>query len=266
VGVRSLFHRPVKAAVQVVVPLVLRPPIVPDYTSVDPAVEKVSQLYAAEGFTGPYSRIRFWLAPLRQLNRLVPKQGRIIDLGCGEGILTNYLAVAEPGREVWGVELNEGRVKFADRGLPNARFTHANVLKQDLEPADAIVMSHMMHHLGSYNEQLVLIKRCYDLLRPGGKLIVAEVDRQKSFKYVVGWLNDVICVPILFEGTLYNPRIFHRSRQEWNRIFQEFGFTVDSIEIPGGGPFPDILIAATKPTEPIADYTDFTKEPVATPA
>lgn len=243
----SIAVTPVNMAVKGVCTAVLRPPFVPDYTIGDPAVATAAALYGGEGFRGPYSKLRFWLAPLREVERLVPRQGTVLDLGCGEGILTNYLAIASPDRTVIGVELNERRIPHADRGIPNAKFVHANVLEQDMPPADAIVLSHMMHHLGSFDEQVVLLKRCLELLKPGGKLIVAEVDRQRTFKYLVGYLNDIIVVPILFEGRLINTRIYHRSRQEWDRVFSGLGYIVNRVDQRSDGPFPDLVIEATKP-------------------
>lgn len=212
----------------------------------DKFIYQTIALYPPKGFGGLSTKIRFWNAPFKEIEKKVPKKGTVIDLGCGEGILTNYLATASPSRRIIGIELSARRVKFANRGLKNTQFIKGNVLKINFPKADSIIMSHMLHHLLSYNDQIKLLKKCYISLKKNGKLIIAEVDRGFNFKYLVGWITDILIVPILFENRIINTKIFHRSKKEWKKILKKNGFKVLSIQSFGKGPFPDIIMVCSR--------------------
>lgn len=217
-------------------------PFIEDHSLSNKKVKETVSLYPETSFGGLSAKIRFWDSPLERLEKYVPKQGTIVDLGCGEGILTNYLAICEAKRRMVGIELNKSRTIFANRGLRNTTFVHGDVLKKDFPKCDAIVMSHMMHHLLSYNDQIKLLDRCWQSLNKDGLLVIAEVDKQFSFKYLLGWVTDTIIVPILFEKQFFNGAIHHRSLNEWKQILPKNGFKIMKIDQIAGGPFPDIII------------------------
>ena len=71
------------------------------------ATRKVKSLYSGLFRPALFTRIRFFTAPYKLLEELVPKQGLIIDLGCGYGIFSNLLAITSLGRQIIGIELNK---------------------------------------------------------------------------------------------------------------------------------------------------------------
>src|SRR5205085_11501425 len=50
-------------------------------------------------------RARWWSAPLVDVERAAPVHGRILEIGCGHGLLSLYLALSAPGRHVTGVDI-----------------------------------------------------------------------------------------------------------------------------------------------------------------
>lgn len=238
----NLINRLLKFSVQVFFSL----PFIEDHAKKNKIVRETVALYPNTGFGGLSAKIRFWDSPIEQLEKFVPKSGVIIDLGCGEGIMTNYLAKSAPQRQLIGIELNKSRTKYANRGLKNAKFIQADVLEEALPKADSIVMSHLMHHLPSFQDQMKLIQHCGSSLRQGGQLIIVEVDKQFSLKYLFTWLIDAVIVPILFDKQFFNIKVFHRSRRDWKLIIEHFDFKVERIEQVKNGPFPDIIILAKK--------------------
>lgn len=219
--------------------------IIPDSIFDNRNIKETLKLYKDENFGGLSTKIRFWDSPLDFVESITPNNGKILDLGCGEGVLTNYLAISKPSRNIVGIEISH-RINLADHGLNNVKFIQGNVLKDDFPECDVIIMSHLMHHLPSLNSQEILIKKCYQRLNKGGKLIIVEVDKQFSFRYFVVWITDIFIVPILFEGQLSNMNIFHRSALNWENILSKTGFKIRLLKRFKRGPFPDILFICQK--------------------
>ena len=104
----------------------------------------------------------------RLLRDAVPPGGRVLDVGCGEGMLTRDLA--KSAAHVLGVDVDAPSIELARATTtqPNVEFREADVLGDALDNAqfDAVVSVATLHHLGT-REGLV---RMAALLRPGGVL------------------------------------------------------------------------------------------------
>ncbi len=219
--------------------------IIPNSIYSDSNIKNTVSLYKSKGFGGLSANIRFWDSPLVFVETITPDKGKILDLGCGEGVLTNYLALCKPSRSIIGMEISH-RIKLANHGLKNVKFLQGNVLKDDLPACDVIITSHLLHHLPSQKSQEELIKKCYQRLEKGGKLIILEINREFSFRYFIVWITDVFIVPILFEGQLSNMNVFHRQAKDWKNILLKTGFKIKLINHFKKGPFPDILFICQK--------------------
>lgn len=208
--------------------------------------ERTIGLYHYLGWKRIFAKIRFWDAPFAKVEKMVPKNGLIVDLGCGEGIFSNYLAASSNKRRVLGIELNKKRVGQADRGLKNVAFRQGDVLATHLPSCDTIILFHLLHHLLSRADQEKLIKKCKLALKNGGKLIVVEVDVKPTFKYLVSWLTDHFVVPLLFEGKLFESKTYFRKKEEWIKVLRENGFTCKMVSAEEGKPFTHVIFNCVK--------------------
>ena len=177
------------------------------------AIEKTLELYKEAGIKSLFSKIRFWDAPYKEVEKIVSKKGKIVDVGCGEGLFPNFLGLMFEERKVLGVEIDEDRLKVADRGVKNVSFRWGDATKFKFNGADCVVLFHLLHHIPSFRDQEKVLKLCYDGLKKKGKLVVVEVDVKSTFKYLLSWITDHFLVPVLFEKRLYSP-IYFRKRGE----------------------------------------------------
>jgi 2-polyprenyl-3-methyl-5-hydroxy-6-metoxy-1,4-benzoquinol methylase len=208
--------------------------------------KKIIELYSTTPYTRNFVKFRFWFGPVLEIDKLTPTKGLILDIGSGEGILANYLALSSTKRKIIGIELNKSRIKEASKGLKNIKFINGSALTTKLPKADAIVVSHVFHHLGTRKRQEDLIEKIYQTLKPKGKLIIGEVDREFSLRYLFGYIVDIILVPIFFEKKFLDLKIFHRGKREWKKLLEDKGFkviyqknTIDRI-------YPEVLYVATR--------------------
>ena len=104
------------------------------------------------------------------LAALVPTPGRVLDAGCGSGVLCRLLA--DRGCRVTGVDIDPARVAWCRRLVPEGEFRAGDVRTVQLSVRyDAVVCSEVLEHLDAVARPAAL-RNLAAHLRPGGTLIV----------------------------------------------------------------------------------------------
>src|SRR6185369_6112929 len=119
---------------------------------------------------------RFWhRCKLLAIDRHLPARSgdRILDLGCGSGVVANHLASA--GGRVTAIDGNVEAIRFASTQfrLPNLEF-RAGLLEDLVLPAesfDRVYCLEVVEHLYQHQIHELLAKVLW-LLRPGGRLLL----------------------------------------------------------------------------------------------
>lgn len=116
-------------------------------------------------------------------HRLVPRVApppwhRVLDVGCGEGLLTRRLAPGASG-EVVGVDVSLEQVRRAEAAAdsPRLRYVAGDVLAADLgAPFDLVTCIATLHHL----PLRAGLERLRALTAPGGTLVVVGLANPSS--------------------------------------------------------------------------------------
>jgi len=206
----------------------------------------IIKLYSSSEYAKNFVKFRFWFGPILEVNKIVPEEGNILDIGSGESILANFLALSGQKRKIVGIEINKDRIKEADKGIKNIKFINGNIFKTPLAKSDAIIISHVLHHLGSKKKQIKLIKLLSKSLKKNGIIVIAEVNKEVSLSYLFGYITDIIFVPIFFEKKFLDLKIFHRSTVEWTKLFIRNDFRVVNTQITKGRIYPEVIFELKK--------------------
>ena len=159
----------------------------------DPAeLAKFSEL--AHRWWDPESEFR----PLHQINPLrldwiqglVPLQGqRVLDVGCGGGILSD--AMARAGAQVTGIDLATKALKVAQLHALEAQTPHVTFREISAEalaaeqPAsfDVVTCMEMLEHVP---DPASVVRACATLVKPGGWVFFSTLNRNlKSFMLAI---------------------------------------------------------------------------------
>src|SRR3989344_8849490 len=108
-----------------------------------------------------YDLLRKVILPLEEIDKNLPKKGKIFDLGCCEGVISKHLANNKK-RTVIGIDSNGERLP-RDK-TKNLSFKNADIRKVSLEGSMGIVISDVLHHL-NLKDQKNLLKKIAEELR-----------------------------------------------------------------------------------------------------
>jgi uncharacterized protein len=206
--------------------------------------KKAMCLYSGSLWESFLSKFKFWEEPYGTVEKILPKQGFITELGCGEGLLTNYLAISSPKRKVLGYEISPERLKRAKKGIKNASFLVGNIIDIAYPKSDAIILFHVLHHLPGKVAQKIVLEKAKRALNKKGKLIIVDVHVRPTIKYAAAWFADHFLVPWVFERKFYTRAYFRRDK-EWIKLLKKIGFEIKVSEETSGRPFPNIIFECT---------------------
>ena len=194
-----------------------------------------------------YSKIRFLILRqpfLDEIGQYLPRDGRILDLGCGFGLFSLYFALRAPTCRITGVDLDDRRIRHAKESaeklaLSNVHYHVSSALDwQDLEHFDAIYMLDLVHHLPAA-EVPAFLEKTRSRLNPGGILLLKDVADRPRYKMLFTLALDRLMVGR--EPICYWPPA------DLIRVLEDLGFSVKTHRMTDFLPYPHILYIAQLP-------------------
>ena len=234
-------------------------------------VQRCSERYRPAGRTAYYfcrgklSGDPIFAAVLAQ--GLLADRKRLLDLGCGQGVLALMLATAEvdaariswptdwppapTGVRVHAVDLRGDAISAAcvaisQTGLADRyHFEQADIRQVEHGAVDAITIFDVLHYL-DHAEQEAVIARCVASLEPGGVLLLRVADAAQRMRARWTLLNDALIT--LMRGGW--PRFATREASAWQALLERAGLHVHCQSMCEGTSFANVLLVGRKPAAP----------------
>jgi SAM-dependent methyltransferase len=184
---------------------------------------------------------------------------RILDLGCGQGVLAAVLIAArrqyESGAwpmgwpappsttQLYGIELQERAANWARIALAGGASVQTGDLRHAALPdADAVFILDVLHHLEPAAQQR-LLEQVAHALRAGGTLFMRVADVAAGLRFGFTRVAD------RFSAMMRNQQVpphHHRSLADWTAMLRSFGFAVEAEPMSAGTPFANVLLNARR--------------------
>jgi SAM-dependent methyltransferase len=180
----------------------------------DTRTEVVRQFYERAPFPDyPPSLSLSWLRAraersefARLIDRAIPGDARVVEIGCGTGQMSLYLARAD--RVVIGVDLTRASLALAAMaarrfGLDQVHFVEADLHSPGLRPGafDVVYSSGVLHHTPDPSAAFARIAR---LARPGGMIVLGVYNafarlplRARRYVAQLSGYRYIPCDPVL---------------------------------------------------------------------
>jgi ubiquinone/menaquinone biosynthesis C-methylase UbiE len=186
--------------------------------------------------------------PFETLLPHLPARGRIVDVGCGHGMLTLLTARERPEAHVVGCDIDEARIALARRlaseaGLSNVRFEMAGAEQMSLDGAQAIACVDVMYLL-SESAQETVVARAARALVPGGRLLIKEMAARPRWKAAWNLAQETIAVKVA--GWTKGEHVFFRDQDGFAALMRAHGLAPRIERLDAGYPHPHVLVCGDK--------------------
>jgi 2-polyprenyl-3-methyl-5-hydroxy-6-metoxy-1,4-benzoquinol methylase len=131
--------------------------------------------------------MRFKFAPFEEIERAIPSRGKLLDLGCGYGVYSYFLALRHPYLYILGIDPSGERIERAQNVFlkpENLEFRQGRINELGEAVFDAIILTDVIYYL-SEEQQSELIKLCQEKLKNDGVLIIKTMSKDDHFKYLL---------------------------------------------------------------------------------
>ncbi|WP_333688444.1 class I SAM-dependent methyltransferase [Methylococcus capsulatus] len=190
---------------------------------------------------------------------LLPKRGRLLDLGCGQGLVVSLLLAGHSLQEagLWppdwappprldgvrGIELMPADVARARQALAErAEIVEGDIRFADFGMVDSVVVLDVLHYM-AYPDQETVLRRIRDALTPGGVLLLRVGDAEAGLPFLASFWVDRL---VTFLRGHRLPALYCRPLRAWRSLLEDLGFSVEAIPMSEGTPFANVLLAARK--------------------
>jgi uncharacterized protein (DUF2062 family)/2-polyprenyl-3-methyl-5-hydroxy-6-metoxy-1,4-benzoquinol methylase len=169
--------------------------------------------------------------------------GSVLDAGCGRGQFG--LLLQELGRvdELVGFDWDERKVRVARvAGRGKARFERADLTEVEWPAADTVLLIDVLHYL-PLADQDRLLARAAQALRPGGRILVREVDARPGLRARLTMLAERIGAKVGYNRA---GALEFRTGAEIAARLRELELTVDVGPAAPGSPLGNVLMVARR--------------------
>jgi 2-polyprenyl-3-methyl-5-hydroxy-6-metoxy-1,4-benzoquinol methylase len=192
---------------------------------------------------------------------LIAPNTHVIDIGCGQGLLSAWLLAADKaatnqnwpldwatppkGVTVNGIELMPNDVERARKALQAFadRFTFetGDMCNTAFDKAQTVVILDVLHYVPFAAQEDVLL-RVKEALSPKGMLILRIGDANAGLGFKISnWVDNIV---FLCRGHKLS-RLYCRSLPDWLALLNKMGFQVEAKPMSQGTPFSNVLLLAS---------------------
>jgi 2-polyprenyl-3-methyl-5-hydroxy-6-metoxy-1,4-benzoquinol methylase len=193
-------------------------------------------------------RVRWATCPFPAVAAELPASGSILEVGCGHGLLSLFLALGSAGRRVTGIDvdldkLDAARAAAARGGLA-VTFDEAEGGDLPDGPWDGIAIVDVLYLLAAADQGL-LLRACAERLASGGVLAVKEMAPEPRWKARWNVVQETAAVKLL--RITAGEQMTFLPPAEMASVMADAGLQVTQRALDRGYVHPHLLLVGRRP-------------------
>jgi len=164
---------------------------------------------------------------------LLPREGEILDLGCGYGFISYMLAFTSEHRYITGVDHDAEKIRIAEHAYNvnnHITFACADVCEYNIQEHDGFLLSDVLHYLPPQKQQS-LLRRCFENLNPGGVVLIREANSDLVQRHGRSRITEFLSTRTGFNKTTDSKKVLHfTSAEHIKAIAAEYGMVMQVID------------------------------------
>lgn len=196
-----------------------------------------------------FVRARLASAPLDEIASRV-RGGRMLDVGCGHGVLCALVSQRLPATFVMGIDpdprkIDWARASIGRRPLTDFRTTTVEALALvEAASFDTITVADVLYLLPERDHHGFLVA-CHRLLKPGGSLLLKEAEDDGGWRTAKALAQERLMVRLL-RRTRSSGGLGFSTREQLGCELQVAGFRVENVvSLARFSTTPHVLFTAT---------------------
>lgn len=230
-----------------------------------PLLAAATQPYRAAGrFAWNFARGKLSMDPMFAgilANGWIPAGARVLDLGCGQGLLASLLLAVDKvaaagawpaqwqlpvGCRVHGLELMPRDVERACAALAaypdRARVEQADIARTEFAASDIVTILDVLHYI-PYAAQEQVLERVYACLADGGTLLLRVGDKAGGLPFHFSNWVDALVFKVRGHASV---AMYCRTVAQWHALLEGIGFACEVYPMNAGTPFASMMLRAKK--------------------
>ena len=200
--------------------------------------DSVRDFYNTRADSFAITRNKFWRDG-EYIAQLLPQQGSILDVGCGNGRLTTFIS---PEVVYTGVDNAENIIKIAQKqyGSATRQFAVSSMTELPFSDNsfDCVVACASLHHVPGYTLQFQALQEMRRVIKAEGLLVITVWNlRHPHYRTLYNFTDEDfeknggdMEVPYKADGTLSHRFVHAFTEEELETLLVDAGFSTFSIQ------------------------------------
>ena len=180
----------------------------------------------------------------------------VLEVGCGHGLLSLYLAVAHPGLRVTGVDIDAAKITEASAAAGGLGPGEADITFEAVAPGylpgperswGAVVFADVLYLL-PVEDQRALVVAAARAVRDGGIVVIKEMGLTPRWKARWNRFQETMATKVLRITESVGAGLTFVAPDVMAAWLADEGLDVTTRRIDKGYPWPHTLVVGTRPT------------------